>query len=286
MKLKQFFTLSALTLLFGAFTANAQLASFSSTTGPLDNLPHDCVAKTSYGTQVLLLNPDDVVVQSFTSCTKGEARKAYVLVNQTIGNGKLAVTIEDGRTGEELAYTKVVMREGFSGLVTAKFNAKVENGMSYNLKLKALGDLSLVVEGKYDAQPGVDLHLNGWKLDGTIATAVGMTTINEITVVQGDRNESTADALEDRSTELAATFLTYPNPFTNNFTVEFAKDLKGETQVILMDLTGNIIHREVRSNAHAGDRVNINPRYFLNPGAYALRVINDQRVFNKTIMKN
>ena len=284
MKLKQFFTLAAATLFFGASAAIAQTASFSSTAGPFDNLPHDCVNKTETGSQVLLLNDSDVVTQSFHACTEGDVRKIYVMIKQSSGDGVLYMSIEDSR-GELLAKTKITIKDGFTGVAIGKLIAKVENGMHYNLKLSTTG-VSLVLEGRYIAEPGTDLYLNGWKLDGTISTAVGFKHINEIDAIQADRNNSYSDQIDMRGTELASTFSTYPNPFSNDFTVEFEKDLKGQTVVVLLDLTGNVIHREVRTNVRSGDRVNINPRYFLNPGAYAVRVINEQRMFNTTIMKH
>jgi hypothetical protein len=284
MKLKQFFTLAAATLFFGASAAIAQTASFSSTAGPFDNLSHDCVTKTESGSQVLLLNNTDVVTQTFTACTEGDVSKVYVMIKQTSGDGQLQFYVEDSR-GELLGKSTVVVKDGFSGAAIAKLNAKVENGMRYNLKLIA-SNVDLIIEGRYTAEPGTDLHLNGWKLDGTISTAVGFKHINEIDAIQADRNNSYSDQIDMRGTELASTFSTYPNPFSNDFTVEFEKDLKGQTVVVLLDLTGNVIHREVRTNVRSGDRVNINPRYFLNPGAYAVRVINEQRMFNTTIMKH
>ncbi|MDA0304133.1 MAG: T9SS type A sorting domain-containing protein [Bacteroidetes bacterium] len=284
MKLKQFFTLAAATLFFGASAAIAQTASFSSTAGPFDNLFHDCVTKTESGSQVLLLNNTDVVTQTFTACTEGDVSKVYVMIKQTSGDGQLQFYVEDSR-GELLGKSTVVVKDGFSGAAIAKLNAKVENGMRYNLKLIA-SNVDLIIEGRYTAEPGTDLHLNGWKLDGTISTAVGFKHINEIDAIQADRNNSYSDQIDMRGTELASTFSTYPNPFSNDFTVEFEKDLKGQTVVVLLDLTGNVIHREVRTNVRSGDRVNINPRYFLNPGAYAVRVINEQRMFNTTIMKH
>ncbi len=284
MKLKQFFTLAAATFFFGAIVANAQTASFSSTPGPFANLPHDCVSKTPSGSQVLFLNNSDVVTQSFTACTDGDARKVYVKVKQTSGDGQLTMSILDSR-GELVDKVKVTIKDGFSGVAIGKLSAKVENGVRYNLKLDAAG-VDLIIEGRYTRLPGNDLYLNGWKLDGSISTAIGFKHINEIDAVQATRDDSYTEQIDMRGTELASTFSTYPNPFSNEFTVEFEKDLKGETSIVLLDLTGNVLHREIRTNVRSGDRININPRYFLNPGAYAVRVINEQRMFNTTIMKH
>ncbi|MDE0978639.1 MAG: T9SS type A sorting domain-containing protein [Flavobacteriales bacterium] len=284
MKLKQFFTLAAATFFFGAIVANAQTASLNATPGPFANLPHDCVAKTPSGSQVLFLNNSDVVTQSFTACTDGDVRKVYVKVKQTSGDGQLTMSILDSR-GELLDKVKVTIKDGFSGVAIGKLSTKVEDGKRYNLKLHAAG-VDLIIEGRYTRIPSNDLYLNGWKLDGSISTAIGFKHINEIDAVQASRDDSYNDQIDMRGTELASTFSTYPNPFSNDFTVEFEKDLKGQTSVVLLDLTGNVLHREIRTNVRSGDRININPRYFLNPGAYAVRVINEQRMFNTTIMKH
>ena len=65
----------------------------------------------------------------------------------------------------------------------------------------------------------------------------------------------------------------------------FKREFKGETIVMLTDLSGNVLHREVRENPLQGQNVNLNPAYNLRPGAYALRIINDNRVYNQTLMK-
>ena len=64
MKLQKFYILAAAALLIGAVTAQAQTAALNATAGPFDNLAHDCVAKAETGSEVLLLNRGDVVVQS------------------------------------------------------------------------------------------------------------------------------------------------------------------------------------------------------------------------------
>jgi len=91
--------------------------------------------------------------------------------------------------------------------------------------------------------------------------------------------------VEDRASEFNANFSVYPNPFSNDFSVKFNRDLKGETTVMLTDLSGNVLHREVRMNPLNGQQVYINPVYNLHPGAYALRIINDNRVYTQTLMK-
>ena len=104
--------------------------------------------------------------------------------------------------------------------------------------------------------------------------------------LESSRNPYSNDAIDARATEFGATFSVYPNPFIDQVSITFKKDLKGETQVVLMDLAGNMLHREVRLNPVTGQKVNINPMYNLKPGAYALRILNDDRVFNQTIMKH
>lgn len=287
MKLQKFYILVAGALLIGAVAAQAQTAAFNATAGPFDNLNHDCVAKSQTGSEVLLLNSQDVVVQSFTACAEGFADKAYVVIKQTSGEGKLAVSIEDTR-GNVLDATKIVIKDGFTGVATAKLMAKVEEGMRYNLKFRAL-NVDLVIEGRYMETPGVDLHLNGWKLDGNISAAVGMFEADhsdDVAVINGSRNPYGDNVIADRASEFNATFTVYPNPFNDEIRLTFKKSLKGETQVVLMDLSGNILHREVLSNPGIGQDLDIVPAYNLHPGAYALRIINDNRIYNQTVMKH
>ena len=233
----------------------------------------------------MLLNRGDVVVQSFDACAEGVANKAYVIIKQSSNFGKLEILIEDLR-GNILARKKVTVREGYNGLVVAKLQAEVNKGERYNLKIRAVST-DIVIEGRYNTNEKTDLYLNGWKLDGNISTAVGMIEVdNTSEAIQSARNPYNNDAIDARATEFGATFSVYPNPFVDQLSVTFKKDLKGETQLILMDLAGNMLHREVRLNPVVGQKVNISPMYSLNPGAYALRILNDNRVFNQTIMKH
>lgn len=284
MKLQKFYILAAAALLIGAVSAQAQTANFASTAGPFDNLNHDCVAKEARGNQVLLLNHLDVVTQSFTACEQGVVEKVYVIVKQTGSDGRISAVIEDSR-GRELEGRKLDIREGFDGVVTFKLQTKVDAGMKYFLKIRAL-QTNLVLEGQYGQASENSLHLNGWKLDGNITTAVGMRRVIE-------RPESTFDArnpygdnvIEDRATEFQSNFAVYPNPFVDQVTVTFKREFKGETIVMLTDLSGNVLHREIRQNPIEGQNVNLNPAYNLHPGAYALRIINDNRVYTQTLMK-
>ena len=284
MKLQKFYILAAAALLIGAVSAQAQTANFASTAGPFDNLNHDCVAKEARGNQVLLLNHLDVVTQSFTACEQGVVEKVYVIVKQTGSDGRISAVIEDSR-GRELEGHKLDIREGFDGVVTFKLQTKVDAGMKYFLKIRAM-ETNLVLEGQYGQASDNSLHLNGWKLDGNITTAIGMRRVIE-------RPESALDArnpygdniIEDRATEFQSNFVVYPNPFVDQVTVTFKREFKGETIVMLTDLSGNVLHREIRQNPIEGQNVNLNPAYNLHPGAYALRIINDNRVYNQTLMK-
>ena len=67
--------------------------------------------------------------------------------------------------------------------------------------------------------------------------------------------------------------------------VTFKREFKGQTIVMLTDLSGNVLHREVRMNPLEGQNVKLIPAYNLRPGAYALRILNDNRVYNQTLMK-
>jgi len=285
MKLQKFYILAAAALLIGAVSAQAQTANFASTAGPFDNLNHDCVAKEARGNQVLLLNHLDVVTQSFTACEQGVVEKVYVIVKQTGSDGRISAVIEDSR-GRELEGHKLDIREGFDGVVTFKLQTKVDAGMKYFLKIRAM-ETNLVLEGQYGQASENSLHLNGWKLDGNITTAVGMRRVIERPESAFDaRNPYGDNIIEDRATEFQSNFLVYPNPFHDEVTVTFKRDFKGETIVMLTDLSGNVLHREIRMNPLQGQDVDLLPSYNLHPGAYALRIINDNRVYNQTLMKH
>lgn len=285
MKLQKFYILAAAALLIGAVSAQAQTANFASTAGPFDNLNHDCVAKEARGNQVLLLNHLDVVTQSFTACEQGVVEKVYVIVKQTGSDGRISAVIEDSR-GRELEGHKLDIREGFDGVVTFKLQTKVDAGMKYFLKIRAM-ETNLVLEGQYGQASDNSLHLNGWKLDGNITTAVGMRrVIDRPTEALDARNPYNNNEIEDRATEFQSNFLVYPNPFHDEVTVTFKREFKGETIVMLTDLSGNVLHREIRMNPLQGQDVDLIPSYNLHPGAYALRIINDNRVYNQTLMKH
>ena len=286
MKLQKFYILAAAALLFGAFSAQAQTVAFNATAGPFDNLEHDCVVKSETGSQVLLLNHQDIVVQSFTTCTSGKAQVAYVIIKQSDSEGLLQAYITDSR-GEVIEGAKTEVRESFSGMLKLKFDgeASLKSNQQYFLKLRALGT-NLVIEGRYgDAEN--TLHLNGWKLDGNISAAVGMReSIDRPAAIVDGRNPYGDDNLiEDRASEFNTYFSVFPNPFSEDFSVKFNRDLKGETILMLTDLSGNVLHREVRNNPLDGTQVYMNPIYNLHPGAYALRIINDHRVYTQTLMK-
>ncbi len=286
MKLQKFYILAAAALLIGAVTTQAQTVAFDATAGPFDNLAHDCVVKSETGSQVLLLNHQDVVVQSFTTCTTGKPQVAYVIIKQSDSEGLLQAYITDSR-GDIIEGAKTEVRESFNGMLKLKFDgeATLKRDQKYFLKLRALGT-NLVIEGRYgDADNS--LHLNGWKLDGNISAAVGMReAIERPSAIVDGRNPYTDDELiEDRASEFHTYFSVYPNPFSEDFSVKFNRDLKGETVLMLTDLSGNVLHREVRNNPLDGTQVYMNPIYNLHPGAYALRIVNDHRVYTQTLMK-
>ena len=284
MKLQKFYILAAAALLIGAVSAQAQSTSFSSTAGPFDDLKHDCVAKEDRGNQVLLLNSGDVVNQSFTACDQGVVEKAYVIVKQSSADGTIAAEITDSR-GERIDNQKLNIKEGFSGVVTFKLNAKVDAGVTYSLKINT-NNTNLVIEGQYGETSENTLHLNGWKLDGHISTAVGIRhEIERPNAIVADRNPVEDNIIEDRASEFQANFSVYPNPFADEVNLMFKREFKGETIVMLTDLSGNVLHREVRMNPMEGQNLSLRPAYNLHPGAYALRILNDNRVYNLTLMK-
>jgi hypothetical protein len=284
MKLQKFYILTAAALLIGAVSAQAQTANFASTAGPFDNLDHDCVVKEARGNQVLLLNEGDIVTQSFTACESGTTEKAYVSIKQASNDGKIRAVIQDSR-GNELGGTNAIVKEGFNGILTIKILADTKAGNVYSLKLRTSGT-NVVIEGQYGEASENTLHLNGWKLDGNITTAIGMRReVDRPDEALDARNPYGDNIIEDRATQFHSNFMVYPNPFVDQVTVTFKREFKGETIVMLTDLSGNVLHREVRQNPVKGQNVNLNPAYNLHPGAYALRIINDNRVYNQPLMK-
>ena len=281
MKLQKFYILAAAALLIGAVSASAQTAAFNATAGPFDNLDHDCVVKSELGNQVLLLGKDDVVKQSFAACVSGITETIYLKVQQVRGNGHIKVSIEDTR-GNEIGYKKVSISEGFSGIKYIKMQERLEENNVYFLVLRSVS-VDLVIDANHDENSSNHLYLNGWKLDGNIATAIGTKEV----LRDSDSIQAAAEdaGTEERTSEFNANFSVYPNPFSNDFSVKFNRDLKGETTVMLTDLSGNVLHREVRMNPLNGQQVYINPVYNLHPGAYALRIINDNRLYTQTLMK-
>jgi len=284
MKLQKFYTLAAAALLIGAGSAQAQTSNFASTVGPLDNLNHDCVIKEARGNQVLLLKHGDVVTQSFTACENGVVEKVYISIKQSSDYGKLHAFIQDAK-GENIIDFKQDVKAGQSGILVIKLPAPVKAGQVYNLKLRAFQS-NIVLEGQYGQSSDNALHLNGWKLDGNITTAVGIRKVVETPgPVSDTRNPESNEVMQDRATEFHSNFLVYPNPFVDNIKVTFKRKFKDETHVMLTDLSGNVLQRVSIREPLQGQMVELNPAYDLRPGAYALRIISENRVYNQTLMK-
>jgi hypothetical protein len=285
MKLQKFYILTAAALLIGAVSAQAQTSNFAATAGPFDNLNHDCLVQEARGNQVLLLNEGDIVTQSFTACENGMVEMVYVSIKQSSNDGHIKASVHDSR-GVEIAGGKSKVGVGFEGVLTLKVPADVKSGMVYSLKLRTMGT-NIVLEGQYGQSSENDLHLNGWKLDGNITTAIGMRRVIERPdPVLDARNPHDDNIMEDRATEFQNNFNVYPNPFHDEVTVTFKRGFKGETVIMLTDLSGNVLNRETRMNPLQGQDVDLIPTYNVRPGAYVLRIINDNRVYNQTLMKH
>ena len=283
MKLQKFYILTAAALLIGAVSAQAQTSNFAATAGPFDNLNHDCLVQEARGNQVLLLNEGDIVTQSFTACENGMVEMVYVSIKQSSNDGHIKASVHDSR-GVEIAGGKSKVGVGFEGVLTLKVPADVKSGMVYSLKLRTMGT-NIVLEGQYGQSSENDLHLNGWKLDGNITTAIGMRRVIERPdPVLDARNPHDDNIMEDRATEFQNNFNVYPNPFHDEVTVTFKRGFKGETVIMLTDLSGNVLNRETRMNPLQGQDVDLIPTYNVRPGAYVLRIINDNRVYNQTLM--
>jgi|GEM_PF-2698137 len=75
----------------------------------------------------------------------------------------------------------------------------------------------------------------------------------------------------------------YPNPFTNNISIQMPSNTAKSVDVEIVDITGKIIYSEnVLTNSLNEVNVNTNA---LTKGIYILKVLNDNQVFTKKIIK-
>lgn len=75
----------------------------------------------------------------------------------------------------------------------------------------------------------------------------------------------------------------YPNPFTNQLTIQLPTTLSNKAMVELTDITGKIIFTDIATKT-SNEEIVVNTNH-LQKGIYILKVINNNQVFTKKIIK-
>lgn len=106
----------------------------------------------------------------------------------------------------------------------------------------------------------------------------GQFTYSEIKTIRKNK-----DGLKESGLKIESI---YPNPFADNFSLQFRLNNSAEVKIVLISATGQIISD---SNFEAVDGVNtydFNSRYDLAKGIYYLAIINNQEKIIQKIIKN
>ncbi len=106
----------------------------------------------------------------------------------------------------------------------------------------------------------------------------GQFTYSEIKTIRNNK-----DGLKESGLKIESI---YPNPFADNFSLQFRLNNSAEVKIVLISATGQIISD---SNFEAVDGVNtydFNSRYDLAKGIYYLAIINNQEKIIQKIIKN
>lgn len=75
----------------------------------------------------------------------------------------------------------------------------------------------------------------------------------------------------------------YPNPFTNQLTIQLPTSLSNKAMVELTDITGKIIFTDIATKT-SNEEIVVNTNY-LQKGIYILKVLDNNQVFTKKIIK-
>lgn len=276
--------LSAWVIVASAQTNNA----FEASVDPFDNLPHECVTRSDRGSDFLQVLPEKVVTQTFTSCASGAFKGAYLELYKVIGSGDLMFAI----SGNGLYWaTTISLEEGDTGLIRIAEDLNLLEGATYQIKMRPTAGLTVKFWCTKNAGASTELIYDGWTLDGTLNYAVGVDGSEMITSsVQTGKAPSdghTADISKpDVPMSADDLFLVYPNPFYTDCNISFDHTLRGATEITLSDAQGNTRYTTVRTEVVEGETINVMPTSGLEPGIYVLRVLNEGKVYHKTIMKN
>lgn len=285
MNLKTFFSYLAVVaiLVTWAATSKAQSA-LSAEPSIFDGITHDCITKSDVGTSSIWIK-ETSASQSFRACSNGMLQALYINVLESPQYNPLIVQLY-GPQDDLLVNNMIEIQQGQTGLVKIKMPVLVTEGVEYRISLRG-GDCRLKLGAVRSNESDGTFSMDGWYLAGQLEFAVGQTDRN---VEQANTGRidipNTHDDGSSTDNPLADSFIAFPNPFQGDLNIEFTKALKGETQIVLSDLSGNVISREVRSDVQWGERITIQPRYDLLPGVYAVRILNGTNVTNYTVLKN
>ena len=285
MNLKTFFSYLAVVaiLVTWAATSNAQSA-LSTETSIFDGITHDCITESGVGTSSIWIK-ETSANQTFRACSNGMLQSLYLNVLESPRFNRLGVQLY-GPQGDLLVNNMIEIREGQTGLIKIKMPVLVTEDVEYRISLRG-GECRIKLGAVRMNESDGSFSIGGWNLAGQLEFAVGQTDRNVEEANTGRVDvPNTYDDGSSTDNPLADSFIAFPNPFQGELNVEFTKALKGETQIVLSDLSGNVISREVRSDVQWGERITIQPRYDLLPGVYAVRILNGTNVTNYTVLKN
>ena len=99
---------------------------------------------------------------------------------------------------------------------------------------------------------------------------------------------SVMTTLENQMATHEDLFRLWPNPLTNgNLNIEFAKDLKGEIKLVMMNATGSVLFAKEINLSSTSQKVELSGQIrHLASGVYFLKIIAGDRVEVKQIVKN
>jgi hypothetical protein len=286
MNFKTFFSYLAVVaiLVTWAISANAQHA-LTTESSIFDGISHECIRQSDIGTSSVWVK-DSWAEQSFKACSNGTIEAIYLNILENPQTTDLGVQLYDYHNNL-MASNIMHLEEGMTGILKIKMPVLVSEGVEYAITLR-LDNASKVKFGavRFNESDGT-FSVGGWNLAGQLEFAVGQTDRNVDAANTGRIDiPNTYDDGSATDENLADAFVAFPNPFQNELNIEFTKALKGETQIVLSDLSGNIISREVRTDVQWGERITLAPRYDLLPGVYAVRILNGTNVTNYTVLKN
>jgi len=291
MKFKTFTSLALGAILSAwVIVASAQTPSsaFISADNPFETLWHDCTTVSERGTDALTIQSGVATSQTFVACSSGTLHGVYFELYSVEGEGNFNIAV----TGNGVHHqTTRFLSEGDNGLVRFDTDIELIAGMEYRIKMLATNGMTVKLWSNKDAESDDTLIYNGWTLNGSVNYGVGIDGLAVATSpVDGGRtpDDQVNPNVSKPDTPMSADelFLVYPNPFYSDCNINFDHPLRGYTQITLSDAQGNTRYTTGRSSIIEGETINVQPDVALEPGIYILRVLNDGKVYHKTIMKN